>query len=234
MGGLITDEQRDRRIVNALSFIYFFRYVTVKDLNLFGSTFLEVSNMRRTIEHLVKHKMIKNFDIPSPIKTVGYYILDGGMDRLSAVKSPLLDYKYEFWPTRYKPTTYWHETGVRETCLWLKMAYNKGYWLTEWMLRQRRVKASGNNGKKLAWRKKGVYGGRLPDGLFVVGKKARIAIEYESNSKNYQDWIHMIDDLQYAMNEKKKLDLDTLDMVFKKDFEAVLLFLVIPICSVLI
>ena len=56
MGGQIAQDQRERRINLILSFIFLFRFVTKRDLRLFGSALLRVKYMRRTMQYILKNK----------------------------------------------------------------------------------------------------------------------------------------------------------------------------------
>ena len=218
MGGLITDKQRDQRITSVLSFIFLFRFVTAIDLDLVGSALLGFS-MRRIIEYLLKYKLIKSFGISNPVITTGYYLSEDGLAKLPDI---IQKYKYSFWPARYKDSTFYHERGIIETCVWVHKWAGKGRWFSEWMIRQDRIKASGSKGKGLGWRKRSVLDGRVPDGLFVIEKGARIAIEFESTRKNRKDWERMISNLEYGMKARQKVNLTTMDLEFRRDFEAVL------------
>ena len=220
MGGWITQEQRVRRINLILSFIFLFRFVTARDLSLLCSTILGI-NMRRIAEYLLKNGFIGSFEIYDPVRTTGYYLLKEGLARLP---KSLLEYDYYFFPARYKSSMFWHGEGVIRAFLIFQKTAPKGYWMSEWMVRQDKVKIVGKKamGGRLRWRKKGVLGGRLPDGMFVVGKKARIAIEYEKTLKNTNNWERMIRDLEYGLKEREKIDLVTKDIVKGRNFEAVL------------
>ena len=220
--GQITNEQRERRTLFVLSFIFLFRFVTVKDLSLLGASFLGINDMRGMVQMLIKNKYIKSFKVDKPVKTVGYYLLDDGLAKLP---KSLLEYEYFFYPKRYKPSTFYHVAGIIEVFLSVQKLAPKGaYWVSEWMVRQKKIKDIEKKvlSRQLGWRKKGVYGGRLPDGLFVVGKKARIAIEYESTEKSSYHWERMINSLENGLRLEEKLDLVTLDSPVKRDFEAVL------------
>ena len=94
------------------------------------------------------------------------------------------------------------------------------FWLTEWMVRQDKIRGIVGPVKDgLAWKK---LIGRLPDGLFVLNKLSRIAIEYEKNSKSYQNWVEMIKYIERSFRVEKKVDLVTLDLDKKRSFESVL------------
>ncbi len=217
-----TNEQLERRMVDILSFMFLFRFVTSKDLGVLGSSFLGVNDMRATLHLLLKRKWIASFKITEPIKTVGYYLQ---MDGLAKLPEAYSGYRYYFAPTRYKRSTFYHLAGIIEVFLLVKKIAPKGaFWLSEWMVRQRKIRGIKDKilTRQLAWRKKGVYGGRLPDGLFVVSKKARIAIEYESTLKNNDNWERMIKGLEDCLRLKEKIELATLDAELKRDFEAVL------------
>jgi len=220
MGGWITQEQRERKINLILSFIFLFRFVTARDLSLLGSTILGI-NMRRTTEYLLRNGLIGSFEVYDPVRTTGYYLFKEGLARLP---KSLLEYEYSFFPARYKSSMFWHGEGVIKVFLMVQKMAPKGYWMSEWMVRQDKVKIVGQKamGGKLRWRKKGVLEGRLPDGMFVVGKKARIAIEYEKTLKNANNWKRMIRDLEYGLKEREKIDLVTKDIVRGRNFEAVL------------
>jgi len=211
MGGLITEEERNRRINKVLSFIFLFRFVTVRDLNLLGSTLLEANDMRRTIKSLLSHKLIKAFDISDPVKIRAFYLTDDGLAKLPKA---ILEYKYSFWPARYRPGTFFHDAGVRVAFLGVQKAATKGYWISEWMIRQDNVKAQGRTGRGLGWRQKSVLRGRLPEGMFVIGQKTRIAVEYEDVRRNVTAWVEIIRDLEYRMQAKA--------IGTGRDFEAVL------------
>jgi hypothetical protein len=219
MGGLITKEERDRRIGKVLSFIFLFRYVTAKDLNLLGSTLLDVNDMRRTIKYFLSNKLIKAFDISDPVKTTGFYLTEDG---LAKVPKALLEYKYSFWPARYRPGTFFHDSGVIGAFLGIQNGATKGRWISEWMIRQDHVKARGRAGRGLGLRHKSVLRGRLPDGMFVIGQKARIAVEYEDVRRNVTAWVEIIRDLEYRMKAKVSIDLPAKDGGTGSDFEAVL------------
>jgi len=217
----ITKTQREQRIMGVLSYIFLFRFVMVKDLNFLGCTLLDIKDMRRTIEYLLKHKLMNSFAVCTPIKTTGYYLSDAGLNRLPKA---LLEYKYSFYPAWYRPGRFWHDAGVTEVCLWIQKMAARGYWISEWMIRQDRAKAIG---KKTVvglpgGRKKSVSRGRLPDGFFVVCKGVRIAVEFESTRKNVHAWVDMIRDLEYGLKVQEKVDPDTNDIVTGRDFEAVL------------
>ena len=221
MGGLITQEQRERRINLILSFIFLFRFVTKRDLRLFGSALLGIKYMRRTMQYILKNKLIKGFNIKAPVITTGYYLLESGLAKLP---KSLLEYKYYFIPARYKPYIFPHLAGILEVFLIVQKIAVKGYWISEWMIRQDKIKATGKKGLagNLGWRRKGLLRGRLPDGMFVLGKKARITVEYELTLKNNYDWESMIRNLEYGLREREKIDLVTKDIVTGRDFEAVL------------
>ena len=221
MGGLITKDQREQRMLFVLSFIFLFRFVAVRELNLLGSILLGVNDMRRTIESLLRNRLIKDFEITSPVKTTGYYLLEEGLVKLP---KPLLEYKYFFFPTRYKPSIFAHGAGVIQVFFAIQKLAAKGYWVSEWMIRQDKIKTVGKKAVAVnfGWRKKGVLNGRMPDGMFVVGKKARVAIEFESTLKNNYDWEGMIRNLEYGLRAREKVDLVTKDIVTGRDFEAVL------------
>ncbi len=220
MAGWITQDQREQRINIVLSFIFLFRFVTLRDLSLLGSTLLGIK-MRRTIEYLLKNKLISSFEVYDPIRTTGYYLLEDGLIKLPKA---LLEYKYYFYPARYKPSIFSHGEGIIKVFLLVQKMAPKGYWMSEWMVRQDKIKILGKKTLegKLGWRKKGVLGGRLPDGMFVVGKKARIAIEYEKTLKNANNWARMIRNLEYGLRDREKIDLVTKDIITGRDFEAVL------------
>jgi len=221
MGGLITQAQRERRINLILSFIFLFRFVTKRDLRLLGSSLLRVKYMRRTMDYILKNKLIKGFNIKAPGITTGYYLLENGLAKLP---KSLLEYKYYFEPARYKPYIFPHLAGILEVFLIVQKTAVKGYWISEWMIRQDKIKAVGKKALtgNLGWRRKGLLRGRLPDGLFVIDKKARIAIEYELSLKNNYGWQVMIRDLEYGLREREKIDLVTKEIVTGRDFEAVL------------
>jgi len=219
MAGVITKKQRAHRIGNVLSFIFLFRFVTVKHLNLFSATRLDVNDIRRTIEYLVNHKLIKGFKISNPVKTTGYYLLDRGLARLP---DSLLQYKYSFWPVRFRLGTFEHDKGLVEAFIWIQKAATKGYWISEWMIRQDKVKASGKTGMGLGVHQRSVLRGRMPDGMFVVGQKVRIAVEFEDTRRNVTAWAELVRDLEYRMKASKKIDPGTSDIVTGRDFEAVL------------
>ena len=217
-----TDDQLERRLVDVLSFMFLFKFVTNKDLGILGSSLLGVNDMRATLHLLLKRKWIASFKITIPVQAVGYYLLKDGLAKLPEA---YLGYQYFFFPTRYKRSTFYHLAGVIEVFLMIKKMAPKGaFWLSEWMVRQRKVRGIKDKilTRQLAWRKKGVYGGRLPDGLFVISKKARIAIEYESTRKNNDNWERMIKGLEDGLRLKEKIELATLDTELKRDFEAVL------------
>ncbi len=221
MAGVVTKIQREQRVIAVISYIFLFRFVMVKDLNFLGCTLMNIKDMRRTIEYLLKYKLIGSFVVCTPIKTTGYYLLPAGLSRLP---KSLLDYKYAFYPVWYRPGKFWHDSGVSEACLLIMKLAGKGYWISEWMIRQDRGRALG---KKMVvglsgGRKKSVSRGRLPDGFFVVCKGGRIAVEFESNRKNVHAWVDMIRDLEYGLNVKEKINPDTNEIVTGRDFEAVL------------
>ena len=140
MAGLITNKEREQRINAVLGFIFLFKYVTARDLNMLGSTLLGINDMRRTIEYLVRHKYIKNFSVSTPVKTTGFYLLDAGLNK---VPNSLMEYEYSFYPVWYKPGKYWHDSGIIEACLLIQKLTNRGYWVSEWMIRQTRARAAG-------------------------------------------------------------------------------------------
>ena len=100
--------------------------------------------------------------------------------------------------------TFFHDAGVREAFLGVQKGATKGYWISEWMIRQDNVKARGRTGRGLGWRQKSVLRGRLPDGMFVIGQKARIAVEYEDVRRNVTAWVEIIRDLEYRMKARKR------------------------------
>ena len=219
MGGLITKNEREHRTGQILSFIFLFRFVTFRDLNSLGSDILDVNNMRRTIKYLLDNKLIKEFEISGPVKTRAYYLTDPGLAQLP---DSLLAYKYSFWPARYRHGTFLHDAGVRKSFLGIQKTATKGYWISDWMIRQDKVKAKGKAARGLGWRHKSVLRGRLPDVMFIVGKTARIAVEYEDVRRNPTAWVDMIRDLEYRMKGRGKAHFTNQDIEIDSDFEAVL------------
>ena len=220
MGGLITNGKREQRIISVLGFIFLFRSVMVKDLDLLGSTVLGITNMRRTIEYLKKRKLIDNFAICTPAKTTGYWLLEAGLRRLP---DNLLKHGYKFSPAWFRPGRLLHDSGVIEVCLLFQKLVDEGHWISEWMIRKDRMRKAGK--RVLA----GAHGtimksaarGRLPDGFFQVGT-VKIAVEFEATRKNIHAWADMIRDLEYGLNDRKKIDPVTDLIVVGRDFEAVL------------
>lgn len=217
MGGTIKAEDRQQRTIAVLGFIYLFRFVTVRDINLLGSILLGVKDMRRTIDYFLKRKLINSFDVSTPTKARAFYLLDKG---LKLIPKSLLQYEYSFHPLWYKSGSFWHNSGVLEVCLWFQKLTTQGYWISEWMIRQARAKTLGMNTAEA--RKKIIFRRRLPDGFFVVNKRVKIAVEYESTRKNIPDWADMIRDLEYGLKDREKIDPDTDSIVTGRDFEAVL------------
>ena len=81
-GWSIKDSQREERIIQVLGFIFLFKVVMVKDLDLLGSSVLGINSMRRTVEYLKRRKMIDRFVTSTPLKTSGYWLLEAGLKRL--------------------------------------------------------------------------------------------------------------------------------------------------------
>ena len=221
MAGIITKNQREQRVMAVLSYIFLFRFVMVKDLNFLGCTLMNIKDMRRTIEYLLKHKLIGSFAVCTPVKTTGFYLLEAGLSRLP---KSLLAYKYSFYPVWYRPGKFWHDSGVSEVCLWIQKLAGKGYWISEWMIRQDRGRSVGKKGVVglPGGRTKSVSRGRLPDGFFVVCMGGRIAVEFESTRKNVHAWVDMVRDLEYGLKVQEKINPDTNEIVTGRDFEAVL------------
>jgi len=220
MGGAIKTEEREQRIVAVLGFIFLFKFVTTRDLNLLGSTLLGINDMRRTIGYLKRHKLINNFHVSTPTRTSGFYLMDDG---LKHIPKSLLQFNYFFYPVRFKPGSFWHNSGVLEVCIWIQKLTTQGYWISEWMIRQGRALEVGKKQVGVSGAKnKATFRKRLPDGFFVVNKGIKIAIEYESTRKNIHDWADMIRDLEYGLKDREKIDPDTDTIVTGRDFEAVL------------
>lgn len=217
----IKDSQREERIIQVLGFIFLFKVVMVKDLDLLGSSVLGINSMRRTVEYLKRRKMIDRFVTSTPMKTSGYWLLEAGLKRLP---KSLLRYDYKFAPAWFSPGRLVHNSGVIEVCLLCQRLVNYGHWVSEWMIRQDRIKragqkiVTGSHGRIV----KSAARGRLPDGFFVVTTGVKIAVEFEATRKNIHDWADMIRDLEYGLNDRKKIDPDTNSIVTGKDFEAVL------------
>jgi len=212
-----TREQIENRSIVVLSFIFLFRYVTQRDLNLLGNN-INISFMRPTIQWLLKNKLIAPFKIQEPFKTTGHFLTSGGLARIPQV---LLQYEYRFTPTLYASNLAFHSEGIIEICLLLKRQQpNAAYWLSEWMFRQ--DKTFGMDGSKeggLKWKN---LAGRWPDGLFVLNKFSRIAIEYEKSSKSYQNWIEIIKGLELSFELKERKGRNTYGVDKTRDYESVL------------
>ena len=116
MGQRPTDEQLERRLVDVMSFMFLFRFVTNKDLGILGSSLLGVNDMRATLHLLLKRKWIASFKITIPVQAVGYYLLKDGLAKLPEA---YLGYQYFFFPTRYKRSTFYHLAGVIVNCFLL-------------------------------------------------------------------------------------------------------------------
>ena len=220
MAGSIKVEDREQRIIPVLGFIFLFRVVRVRDLELLGSTVLGI-NMRRIIEYLIRQKLVDSFAISTPVKTSGYWLLEAGLKKLP---KSLLQYGYKFSPVWYRPGRMAHDSGVIEVCLLFQKLDAYGHWVSEWMIRKdmlkkiakRAIATSRGRMAKTALR------GRLPDGFYVINKGGKVAVEFESTRKNIHDWSDMIRDLEYGLNDRKKIDPNTDSIVTGRDFEAVL------------
>ena len=212
-----TQEQIESRSIFIISFIFLFRYVTDRDLRLLGK-YINVPFIRSTVLILLKKDLIASFDIQEPFKSNGYFLTVNGLFKVPKV---LLQYEYFFSPIRYNSNMALHSEGVIEVCLLLKRQGPKtAVWLTEWMVRQDKIRVVAGpvkNGQ--AWKK---LIGRSPDGLFSLNKLSRVAIEYEKNSKSPQNWIEMIKYIERSFRIEKKVDLATLDLDKKRAFESVL------------
>jgi hypothetical protein len=217
MAGSIKIEVREQRVISVLGFIFLFRVVRFKDLDLLGSTVLGI-NMRRTIEYLKRQKLVDNFAISTPVKTSGYWLLEAGLKKLP---KSLLQYGYKFSPVWFRPGRLAHNSGVIEVCLLFQKLDAYGYWVSEWMIRKdmlRKVAKRPMRGR----RAKTALRGRLPDGFYVINKGGKVAVEFESTRKNIHNWSDMIRDLEYGLNDRKKIDPNTDSIVTGRDFEAVL------------
>jgi len=160
--GRLTKEENANRIKSLLMFIYTFRYVTRKQMEMFIQVIMNLSSSRRLMDYAVKAGFVDSY-YESLFKKKIYYLTYKGREMIG--DQALVEH-YHFEKAHAGLNTFIHHNNMVETFMFLKSHLNIKEWACEWDLRR---------GKR--------PGEKIPDGLITLRDGLTIALEVETRYK---------------------------------------------------
>lgn len=161
--GRLKQKEQNQRIKVLASFIFNFRYATLKQLHTFIQLIMNLSYSRRLIVYCLTHGYLNAYCEPS-LKTKIYHLTQKGKDLLYS-DEPLIEH-YHFEKSLTGINTFIHHNILVEVYFLLKIHLNIKEWVCEWVIRI---------GKK---RRE-----RIPDALLILPDGTKVALEVETRYK---------------------------------------------------
>ena len=179
--GRLILEERDRRIRQLLRFIYTFRYVTRKQLDMFIRLNTNLVSSQWSIEHTVKQGFINAYYEPSFNAKI-YYLTKKGKEFIRLNEAHIEHYHFE--KRHAGINTFDHHNMLVDAYFFLKSHLDIKSWICEWSLR------IGKDRKD-----------KIPDGLVILPSGLRIALEAETSYKTLEAWKTVVELYSYDIED---------------------------------
>jgi len=158
-------------------FIYVFKYVTRKELDMFVNVIIGLKYPQWLIEYSVKLGLVKTY-LDTTFKTKIYYLSNKGVDILYSTERLAEYYRFDQYRTAF--TTYSHHKLLVDSYIFLKRELSIKEWVSEWGMRVGRKRFE-----------------KVPDGLLKLENGLNIALEAETSYKRLTEWKTFIWRYQY-------------------------------------